>query len=454
MATLSQLYNAYLQDDPNVGEMTYDPFGWNIEQTFADQDDDTGDGGGGGGGTGGDDPMTGGTFGPFGEGTIMDPKDFGLDNVAVNNPYYMPNDPLNPMRLRGMEPDPEGYGLAESIIGDRGLRTIRKRKEKKGLFPFPVVGGILKGITSIFRPGANQSAAGVGGLYPSEANLYDDLLQAGMLVDHGNQGIKTMTGKNVVSGYEEGQQKIYDKYLAKYGTEEEVEEYFAKNPSTTSFLQKQWAEAKFNHDRTKIMTANTLRRMKKQISDTPIIPHDVIKEEPVIKEELVPDASAIAGMDDAGMDVTHFADDEIKVGDLFTPSKINIEKARIGMPEHLTSDIEREEDRLLIELAKEKEKKKLLMKEKLAIASMDDAGMGVTHPEGPNISDLLTKTPLEQMIAAESKEIPDRGNRDVPSGGGQPQTGGYERGDYGGRGYHWAQGGRVRYSKGGIVDLL
>ena len=94
------------------------------------------------------------------------------------------------------------------------------------------------------------------------------------------------------------------------------------------------------------------------------------------------------------------------------------------------------------------------MKEKLAIASMDDAGMGVTHPEGPNISDLLTKTPLEQMIAAESKEIPDRGKRDVPSGGGQPQTGGYERGDYGGRGYHWAQGGRVRYSKGGIVDLL
>ena len=36
MATLSQLYNAYLQDDPNVGEMTYDPFGWNIPQTFAD----------------------------------------------------------------------------------------------------------------------------------------------------------------------------------------------------------------------------------------------------------------------------------------------------------------------------------------------------------------------------------------------------------------------------------
>ena len=353
MATLSQLYNAYLQDDPNVGEMTYDPFGWNIEQTFADQDDDTGDDTGDGGGTGGDDPLTGGTFGPFGEGTVLDPKDFGLDNVAVNNPYYMPNDRFNPMRLRGMEPDPEGYGLAESIIGDRGLRTIRKGKKKKGLFPFPVVGGILKGITSIFRPGATQSAAGVGGLYPSEANLYDDLLQANMLVDHGNQGIKTMTGKNVVSGYEEGQQKIYDDFISRYGSEKGVEKYLkgladkSINPSYTykdwknSFRYKQWQEAKFNRERTEKMTKNTLRRMKKQISDTPIIPHDVIKEEPT-------DASAIAGMDDGDL-VSPWPvppTDVVMEEDLFTPSKTIIEKAIIGMPEHLTSDIEREEDLL------------------------------------------------------------------------------------------------------------
>ena len=32
--------------------------------------------------------------------------------------------------------------------------------------------------------------------------------------------------------------------------------------------------------------------------------------------------------------------------------------------------------------------------------------------------------------------------------------GGYSRGDYGGRGHHWAKGGRVRYGNGGIVDLL
>ena len=133
MATLSQLYNAYLQDDPNVGEMTYDPFGWNIEQTFADQDDDDGDTGDGGSGERSPNaPLTGGTFGPFGEGTVLDPKDFGLDSNAmqlgyqpVDNQYYL--DDIGEGTIAR-----DDLGLAESIIGDRGLRTIRKRREKRG----------------------------------------------------------------------------------------------------------------------------------------------------------------------------------------------------------------------------------------------------------------------------------------------------------------------------------
>ena len=65
MATLDQIYRAYLADDPNVSQMKWDPFSWNIEQTFDDTVDDTTDtlpvtggitsaytGGGGGGGTG------------------------------------------------------------------------------------------------------------------------------------------------------------------------------------------------------------------------------------------------------------------------------------------------------------------------------------------------------------------------------------------------------------------
>ena len=40
-------------------------------------------------------------------------------------------------------------------------------------------------------------------------------------------------------------------------------------------------------------------------------------------------------------------------------------------------------------------------------------------------------------------------------GGGQPHTGGgYERGDYGGRGYHWAKGGRVDKALGGRSRYL
>ena len=120
----------------------------------------------------------------------------------------------------------------------------------------------------------------IGGLYANEANLLGDLQQAGMLVDAGNRGIKTITGKNVVSlmgGDEEGQQEIYDKFVSKYGGSnpetqaDEVEDWFqnvyAKKVSgdvTKSFKYKQWQESKFNNDRTDIMTANTIKNMRKQ----------------------------------------------------------------------------------------------------------------------------------------------------------------------------------------------
>jgi len=97
--------------------------------------------------------------------------------------------------------------------------------------------------------------------------------------------------------------------------------------------------------------------------------------------------------------------DEIGVVD-FTPGKINIEKRRIGMPEHLTSDIERERNRQLIELAEdlnklkefddsEEERKEFLIKEK----KKKDL-------------DFLMKTPLEQIIEEESKvlDLPEPGS--------------------------------------------
>jgi hypothetical protein len=233
----------------------------------------------------------------YNEMPVLSAKDYGLDNVAINNPYYMPNDPLNPMRLRGMEP--EEYSLAKSIVGDRGLKTIRKSDDDEEVIPGmefftkkydalpgyvkqyalptaigamnPIIGGALT-LNKFMRPDATESALGIGGLYASEANLAEDLAQAGLLVDAGNQGIKTITGKNFVSlmgGYEEGQQEIYDDFISKYGSEEEVEDWFQDTYSkkvsgdvTKSFKYKQWQESKFNKDRTDIMTANTIANMK------------------------------------------------------------------------------------------------------------------------------------------------------------------------------------------------
>ena len=40
MATLDQIYRAYLNEDPNVSQMKYDPFSWNAEQTFDDTTDE------------------------------------------------------------------------------------------------------------------------------------------------------------------------------------------------------------------------------------------------------------------------------------------------------------------------------------------------------------------------------------------------------------------------------
>ena len=287
-----------LLGNPNFSWFTWNPTTW--EDT--DTDTDTGTDIGTGGITSYIYPQTtGGDGRQYNEMPVLSAEDYGIDNVAINNPYYMPNDPLDPMRLRGMEP--EEYSLARAIVGDRGLKTIRESDdeenwwdnvpgmewltEKYDALPGyvkqyalpttigsmnPIIGGAMA-LNKFMRPDATESALGIGGLYASEANLAEDLAQAGLLVDAGNQGIKTITGKNFVSlmgGYEEGQQEIYDNFISDHGSEEEVEDWFqnvyAKKHNmsdvTKSFKYKQWKESKFNKDRTDIMTANTIANMK------------------------------------------------------------------------------------------------------------------------------------------------------------------------------------------------
>ena len=287
-----------------LGNPNFSWFTWN-PTTWEDTDTDTGTDIGTGGITSYIYPQTtGGDGRQYNEMPVLSAEDYGIDNVAINNPYYMPNDPLDPMRLRGMEP--EEYSLARAIVGDRGLKTIRKSDDDEEVIPGmewltekydalpgyvkqyalpttigsmnPIIGGAMA-LNKFMRPDATESALGIGGLYASEANLYEDLAQAGLLVDAGNQGIKTITGKNVVSlmgGYEEGQQEIYDDFISKYGgtdpetQDDEVEDWFenvyAKKHNmsdvTKSFKYKQWQESKFNKDRTDIMTSNTIANMK------------------------------------------------------------------------------------------------------------------------------------------------------------------------------------------------
>ena len=284
-----------------------DMFSWNApdnslqalyEYYLGGGDEDAG-GGGGGGTTGAYYPQsTGGDNLQYDEMPVLSAEDYGLDSNAmqlgyqpVDNQYYL--DDIGEGTIAR-----DDLTLAESIVGDRGLKTIRKSDDEENLDPewlkkikgsplyktvkpyapalaTQMMGGSMFGlplaINQYMRPDATQSAVGIGGLYASEANRLEDLLQAGLLVDAGNQGIKSITGKNVVSlmgGYEEGQQEIYDKFIKDYGSEEEVEQYlkdYAEKHNISnwkkSFKYAQWKESKFNKDRVDVMRENTKKNL-------------------------------------------------------------------------------------------------------------------------------------------------------------------------------------------------
>jgi len=91
MATLDQLYRAYLSGDPNVSQMTYDPFGWNYEQTFDTTEE--------------------GTDTDIGLGAVVSPTTTGGDNYGPFNP--------DPNKIRLPNTYRETPGLAEA--GDQWL---------------------------------------------------------------------------------------------------------------------------------------------------------------------------------------------------------------------------------------------------------------------------------------------------------------------------------------------
>ena len=132
------------------------------------------------------------------------------DITPINPIYSLPNDPNDPFF---MQRDDDENWLAKQISYYRN---------KLPSWASPV--GIMNALTG--RKDATQSFAGgqggvgsMGGLYQSEADLLNELMQAGFLVDTPG-GVKTTSGKNVVSllgGYEEGQEETYQAIIDRYG---------------------------------------------------------------------------------------------------------------------------------------------------------------------------------------------------------------------------------------------
>ena len=239
MATLDQLYRAYLNEDPNVSQMKYDPFSWNIEQTFDDTTDDVDTGGGGGTGgitnayVGGDggafdylqnplDPIT--TSGT-GEQIVANKalRDLGYDNPWAGEigPHYEGySDDMLP--AIGEDEDEEvkfldsPFGWAKQKWGN-----LTPGQQKTGIIgassflPFPLN---VAGMASQFLPKSEGYA--VGGLDDYQKGIYNTLAGEGMLYkDPGTGLLKDARGKNVYNlagDYEEGLEDEYNKFMKKY----------------------------------------------------------------------------------------------------------------------------------------------------------------------------------------------------------------------------------------------
>lgn len=206
MATLDQLYRAYLQDDPNVSQMTYDPFGWNYEQTFdtteegTDTDTDTG------------------------IEAVVSPTTTGGDNYSVYNPD--PNKIRLPSSFQRTEgswrgpgtvglpgdilqrgPGREFTGMEADIVGDpRKLDDEDAswfKQLQEGLRDNP----LMRGVMAVANPAMNF-IHGLAQTLPvnERAILENQALGSGVALDDigrvvQQQGLDYDTAENVMAGY-------------------------------------------------------------------------------------------------------------------------------------------------------------------------------------------------------------------------------------------------------------
>jgi len=227
MATLSQLYNAYLQDDPNVGEMTYDPFGWNIPQTFADQ----GDGGGGGGGNNETQEAWQDDYNPI---TNPDPNTVRMPSKYDPYPSRRAED-YNPnlsgtMNMKHMEMYPDYYNRpVKNNLIEQGFGLAKNTFIGHGL-------GALKGIIEGVLP-MNQTAI-----------MNNEMLGQGFAVDNIGRIVRVDQGDpdtagNIMAGYNVSRmsEKTFQDRLDNLNMSEEGEE---KRRAAIEAAREAWRRAK------------------------------------------------------------------------------------------------------------------------------------------------------------------------------------------------------------------
>ena len=234
MATLQQIYQAYLNEDPNVSQMTYYPHGWNIEQTFDDTTTtDTTD----------TLPATGGITSAYypqgGDGGAfdylqnpVDPVSLGFYDKSQGYTGGLPGDvtQVGPGRQFDID-DPLAYGTDEEEVkfldspfgwAKQKWGNLTPGQQKTGIIgassflPFPL--NVAAAATQFLSKGEGYA---VGGLDAYEKGIYNTLAGKRMLYkDPGTGLLKDIRGKNVYSlagDYEEGLEDEYNEYMERYG---------------------------------------------------------------------------------------------------------------------------------------------------------------------------------------------------------------------------------------------
>ena len=175
MATLQQIYEANLANDPNVSKMKYDPFSWNIEETFDDTVDDPVD----------TYPATGGITNAYtggGGGGAGYVPDYG-------NPYYMEDDPNDPFFMQREDPNLlQRFGIgAKNFLG--GIT---------GAFPNMINRAIGRPPDATYSyPGDVTGYGSRAGITQEELRNMELLEQMGGINEKGQD----IYGINVVSGF-------------------------------------------------------------------------------------------------------------------------------------------------------------------------------------------------------------------------------------------------------------